>query len=82
MSAKWSKLKIEFTDADDHRKKDSFAEPIETDQPLPIPAVGDDICLSYDEARKTVRVERRLIYYHADWTHVQLFCREVKVSHE
>ena len=74
------KLIIEFTDADDSRLKSSYTNmDVESDGPLPIPHVGDTVCLMepyVEENAIFLRVEWRRFTYGEDYTHVQLFCRE------
>lgn len=63
---------VEFTDALDLRLKDTVAEPIVSNSPIPIPAVDDHVFV----ANELVRVVARQ-YLHADDTcHVQCFCVE------
>ncbi len=75
---KWPKYIIEFTEWDDLREKSAFCENVESDDPLPIPAVGDTVNLDSDfaEGAIMIHVERRRFSYHQGWSHVQLFCRK------
>ncbi len=75
------KLIIEFSQADDQRKKASWCDRnIESDSYVPIPAVGDTVNALALGAKKILKVERRYFGYQDDWTHVQLFCIEVEES--
>ena len=80
MSSDNVKLMLEFTDAKDSRKKDSLAERIDTNEAIPIPAIGDTVYLSMEKPAKLLRVERRMITYADGYTHVQCFCREISES--
>jgi hypothetical protein len=80
MDTKFPKLTIEFTDSGDHRGKTAFCENIESDEPLPVPAVGDVIYITHAEKANLLKVKRRMIHYGDGYTQVQVFCHEVEES--
>ncbi len=67
------KYYLEFSDADDSRLKSAFAERIESDSPIPAPAVGDTVSVE----QKYLSVVTRLFSYWDDSCHIQCFCREI-----
>lgn len=67
------KFILEFTDADDSRLKAAFAERIESDTPIPAPAVGDTVLVGN---RHLTVVTRLFSYWDDGMCHIQCFCRE------
>lgn len=79
------KIMLEFTNANDPRQKEAFCEPIYTDDPIPVPIVGDRVYTDHDGSSLFLKVIRRRIHFHSDWTHVQLFCvkfPESEIEHD
>ena len=54
---------------------DSCDREVESDTPIPIPNVGEDISFSN---LHIVKVVRRLFAYYNETAHVQLFCENIR----